>query len=261
MKESTALPNSSKIISRFKAVSAAAALALAAIATAPAAAHADPAHHYYIEIGGTGSAATAPTCTTTFTFANQHINGGIPVPVCYEASGGPWVGSHNEQPDLLAPSFGASVTQGYRNALTVLEKTYHADPTARFTIAGYSQGAWVGDLVLQTIAHNGTDIPRSQVDGLLYADPMQPGTGIWHLVPQGIPVPLVAVSPGTGPVDFPGVPVTRFCIHNDGICDATSLDSFSGFLTEHPLYWQDGNIMTQTIGNDGGNGITWYPAT
>ncbi|KJK56579.1 PE-PPE domain-containing protein [Saccharothrix sp. ST-888] len=254
------MSNPNRLIRRCKAVLGAAALALAGVAAVPTAAHADAPHHYYIEIGGTGSAADAPNCTTTFGFANQHLNGGIPVPVCYVASGGPFVGSHNEMPAPFAPSFADSVNQGYRNTLDVLEKTYHADPTAQFTIVGYSQGAWIGDDVLQTIANNGTDVPRSQVNGMLYSDPMQPGTGFWHLLPQGVPLPLVAVSPGTGPVEFPGVPVQRFCIHSDGVCDATSLDSFGGLLQQHPRYWQDNNIMTQTIGNPGGDGIVWLPA-
>ncbi|MDH6121448.1 hypothetical protein ABH930_006889 [Kitasatospora sp. GAS204A] len=255
-------PSPNAFVRRCKAVLGAAALALAATAAAvPTAAHAAAPHHYYIEIGGTGSAADSPTCTTSYGFANQHLNGGIPVPVCYPASGGPFIGGHNEVPALFAPSFGDSVNQGYQNTITTLENTYHADPTARFTIVGYSQGAWVGDLTLQKIANNGTDVPRSQVDGLLYSDPMQPGTGLWHLLPAGVPLPLVAVSPGTGPVDFPGIPVQRFCIHTDGVCDATSLDSFNGFLQQHPQYWKDGNIMTQTIGKDGANGIVWYPAT
>lgn len=249
-----------KVISRCTAVLGVAALALAGAAAVPSPAHADTQHHYYVEIGGTGSAVDGPACTSTYTYANQHLDGGIPVPVCYPASGGPFVGSHNEMPAPLAPSFADSVQQGYQNALTTLQNTYRADPTARFTVVGYSQGAWVGDLLLQTISANGTTVPRSQVDGMLYSDPRQPGTGFWHLLPAGVPLPLVAVSPGTGPVDFPGVPVQRFCIHTDGICDATGLDSFGGFLQQHPRYWQDGNVMTRTIAQDGGSGIVWLPA-
>ncbi|WP_441248517.1 PE-PPE domain-containing protein [Kitasatospora sp. McL0602] len=253
-------PTSYKLIRRWKAVLGAVALALSAAVAVPTAAHADSAHHYYIEIGGTGSAADAPGCTYSYYYANQHLNGGIAVPVCYPASGGPFVGSHNEQPAPFAPSFADSVNQGYQNALATLVNTYHADPAAHFTIVGYSQGAWVGDLVLQKVASHGTDVPPSQVSGKLYADPMQPGTGFWHLIPQGVPLPLVAVSPGTGPEDFAGVPVQRYCIHTDGVCDATSLDSFNGWFQNHPLYWQDGNIMTRTIGSEGGNGTYWYPA-
>ncbi|WP_431677190.1 PE-PPE domain-containing protein [Kitasatospora sp. KL5] len=250
----------SKFVRRCKAVVGATALAFAAAVAVPAAAQAEPVHHYYIEIGGTGSVAEAPGCTSTFYFANQHLNGGIPIPVCYPASGGPFVGSHNEMPAPFAASFGDSVNQGFRNALAALESAYRADPAGHFTIAGYSQGAWVGDLLLQAVADNATAVPRSQVDGMLYADPLQPDTGFWHLVPRGVYLPAVAVSPGTGPAEFPGVPVQRFCIRTDGVCDATSLESFGGFLKQHPLYWQEGSIMTQTLGNTGGNGTVWVPA-
>ncbi|MFI6056120.1 cutinase family protein [Streptomyces violascens] len=235
-------------------------LSLAGITAAPITAHAAAPHHYYLELGGTGSVAADGTCNGNFVYANQHLNGGTPVPVCYPSSGGPFIGSHNEVPALTAPSFGASVNTGYHNALNKLQDIHRSDPDARFTIVGYSQGAWVADLLLQTVSANGTEVPREKVNGMLYADPLQPGTGFWHLVPKGVPLPLVAISPGTGPQNFPGVPVQRFCIHTDGICDATSLKSFNGFLNQHPKYFQDGNIMTQTIGHDGNNGIVWLPA-
>uniref|UniRef100_A0AAU2UX58 Secreted protein n=1 Tax=Streptomyces sp. NBC_00003 TaxID=2903608 RepID=A0AAU2UX58_9ACTN len=63
-----------------KAIRAAAAL-VALTAATPSVAHADPVHHYYLEVGSAGSAAPAPDCTT-YVFANKHVNGGIPVPVC-----------------------------------------------------------------------------------------------------------------------------------------------------------------------------------
>ncbi|MFD8984200.1 PE-PPE domain-containing protein [Streptomyces sp. NPDC059564] len=256
---SSTKPN--RLARRLKSVLASTALVFAAAAVVPSAAQADAVHHYYIEIGGTGSAVNGPECSSTFTAANQHLDGGIPVPVCYAASGAPFVGSHNEMPAPWGTlGFGDSVNQGYRNALAALENTYRADPTARFTIAGYSQGAWVGDLLLQTIANNGTKVPRSQVDGMLYSDPMQPGTGLWHLVPKGVVVPFVAASPGTGPEQFPGVPVQRFCIQTDGVCDATSLDSAAGLLRQHPRYFQPGSIIDSTLAHTGGSGTVWYPA-
>ncbi|MFJ7204452.1 PE-PPE domain-containing protein [Streptomyces sp. NPDC098789] len=248
------------LVRRLQSVLAATALVFGAAALAPAAAHADPAHHYYIEIGGTGAAAAAPGCTTSFLAANAHLDGGIAVPVCYVASGGPFVGSHNEMPAPFAPGFGDSVNQGYRNALAALERTYRADPTATFTIAGYSQGAWVGDLLLRAIADNATAVPRSQVDGMLYSDPMQPGTGFWHLAPEGTLIPFMAYSPGTGPEEFDGVPVQRHCIRTDGVCDATSLDSISGFLQQHPRYFQEGSIIENTLTHHGSSGTVWYPA-
>jgi PE-PPE domain len=246
---------------RLKAVLAAAALALTGAAITPtAAAHAEPAHTYYIEIGGTGSSTDAPTCTTTFLSANQHLDPHDVVPVCYPASGGPFVGSHNEMPAPFATGFGDSADQGYRNALVALENTYRADPAAHFTIAGYSQGAWVADLLLQSVSANGTAVPRSQVDGMLYSDPMQPDTGLWHLAPKGTLIPFVAYSPGTGPQDFPGVPVRRFCIKTDGVCDATTLDAVGGLVAQHPRYFQPGSIIETTLRDHGGSGTTWYPA-
>ncbi|MFF4735897.1 PE-PPE domain-containing protein [Streptomyces sp. NPDC001262] len=237
------------------AAGAAAAMMVASVVAAPVA-HADPVHHYYLEVGGTGSAASAPDCTTTYSFANKQLDGGIPVPVCYPASAGPWLNGHNV-PDATALSFDASVREGYRNLLTAAEDTHRRDPGARFTIVGYSQGAQIADQVLQKIAAGDTGIPRSQVNGMLYADPMQPGTGIWAHVPNGWSA-LGFTSPGVGPEKIDGVPVQRFCIRTDGVCDATSVQSIGGFLAQHPKYWQDGNVMTQTIGHDGGDGVVWY---
>ncbi|GAU65742.1 hypothetical protein SSP35_02_01090 [Streptomyces sp. NBRC 110611] len=243
-----------------RAIGAAGATAamVAGSAVAPTAAQAEPVHHYYLEVGGTGSAAPAPACTSTYAIANKHLNGGIPVPVCYPASAGPWLNGHNA-PDPTAPSYDASVREGYRKLLATAEETYRRDPGARFTIVGYSQGAQVADQVLRTIADGGTDIPRSQVNGKLYADPMQPGTGIWARVPKGWSA-LGFTSTGAGPATFDGVPVQRYCIRTDLACDATSLQSVPGFLKQHPKYWQEGNVMAQTIGDDAGDGVIWYEA-
>ncbi|WP_087924662.1 PE-PPE domain-containing protein [Streptomyces albireticuli] len=241
-----------------KAMFAAAAVAamVAATAAVPTAAHADPVRHYYLELGGTGSAAPAPDCTSSYEFANKHLNGGIPVPVCYPASAGPWLNGRNV-PDPGAPSYDVSVRQGYQNLLAAAEATHRRDPSARLTIVGYSQGAQAADQVLQTIAAGGTGIPRSQVNGMLYADPMQPGTGIWALLPKGWSA-LGFTSTGAGPAKLDGVPVRRFCIRTDGVCDATSLKSLGGFLVQHPKYTRDGDVMTKTLGHDGGEGVVWF---
>lgn len=246
------------LVSRWKkalATAGATAAVVAATAITPTAAHADPVRHYYLEIGGTGSAAPAPDCTSTFAIANKYLNGGIPVPVCYPASAGPWLNGRNV-PDVTAPSFDASVREGYRNLLAAAEDTHRRDPNARLTIVGYSQGAHVADQVLQTIAKGGTGIPRSQVNGMLYADPLQPGTGVWAKIPKGWSA-FGFTSPGAGPAKFDGIPVQRFCIRTDGVCDATSVASVGGFLQQHPKYWQEGNIMAKTIGHDGGDGVVW----
>lgn len=221
------------------------------------AAVAAPSAHYYIEAGGTGATADAPTCTRSYGYANQSLDGGIARPVCYAASAGPFIGIHNEAPAPNAPSMDASVAEGYRNMLAKAQATHRADPGARLTIVGYSEGAWVADLVLQRIARGDTGIPRSQVDGMLYADPLQPGTGIWAKIPKGVGL-FGITSPGPGPVHFDGIPVQRFCIHRDGVCDATSIESFRGYLTEHPTYPRDNGIVERTIAQDGTDGVTWY---
>lgn len=251
------MPNANRL-SRFARTMALTAAVTAATAVAPTVAQADSVHHYYIELGGTGSNADAPTCTTTYYYANQHLDGGIAVPVCYPASAGPWLNGNNT-PDLTAPSYDSSVGQGYQNLLAAAEDTYHDDPGARFTIVGYSQGAQAADQVLETIANGGTDIPASQVEGKLYADPRQPDTGLWAKVPEGLGL-LGFTSTGPGPTEFSGIPVARYCIHNDLACDATSLDAaYQFFLTDtHRRYANDGDIMTQTIAQDGTDGTFWY---
>jgi hypothetical protein len=251
------------LVRRAAAVTAsAAALALTA-AVAPATAHADAPGHYYIEVGGTGATPPAPHCTYSYDAANGALRlGSAAIPVCYPATAGPVIGTSGPlvdlgngqvHPDALtAPSFDASVQQGYRNTLKAAEDTYHAHPNARITITGYSQGALVADQVLQTIAH-GTDIPSSQVDGMLYADPMQPGTGLGTLLPKGVGIPGLITSPGAGPVDFGRIPVERYCLTGDPICNVTPTD-LGGYVSQHPRYPTD--VIPQTLGRDGGNGTT-----
>ncbi|MGV9557467.1 PE-PPE domain-containing protein [Streptomyces sp. NPDC003522] len=233
----------------------------AAAALTPTVAHAEEApHHYYIELGGTGAAADAPGCTITFGYANRHLDGGTPVPVCYPASAGPWLNGRNT-PDLFAASYDSSVAQGYTNLLAAVEKTHREDPAARLTIVGYSQGAQAADAVLETIASGTTGIPRELVNGMLYADPKQPGTGLWAKVPRGVGA-LGLTSTGPGPERFAGIPVARFCIRGDLACDATTpVAAFDFFLTgTHGRYVLDGNVMTRTIARDGLDGIFWYEA-
>ncbi|MEU9121729.1 PE-PPE domain-containing protein [Streptomyces sp. NPDC048506] len=234
------------------------ATAVATVVVAPTVAQADPIDHYYIEIGGTSNQADAPECTTSYREANKLLEPGSWVPVCYPASAGPWENGHGI-PDLTTPSYDASVNEGYRNLLAAAEDTHRQHPDARLTIVGYSQGAQAADELLQRIANNETSIPREQVNGMLYADPMQPGTGIWARVPKGVGA-LGFTSAGAGPEEFPGVPVARYCIRTDGICDATSIESPGGYLIQHPKYPQPGDVMTQTITHDGANGIFWTDA-
>ncbi|MBO0804290.1 MAG: PE-PPE domain-containing protein [Nocardiopsaceae bacterium] len=226
------------------------------VASVPAA-EAAPVSHYYFELGGTGSAEPAPECTSSYTYANQALNGGIAVPVCYPASAGPLEGGDGTIPGLGAPSYDASVKHGVENLLSAVESRHRTHPDARFTITGYSQGAEVAGDVLAEIAGGRTGIPRSLVDGMLYGDPRQPGTGVESIVPKGVSA-LGFSSSGPGPVNFPGIPVERFCIRTDGVCDASSPLSVPGYLTQHPRYPQRGGIISQTLAHDGGNGTTWY---
>lgn len=227
-------------------------------AIAPAA-QATPGSHYYLEAGGTGAGEPSPQCTSSYFYANQNLGGGTGIPVCYPASAGPFEGSDGK-PDATAPSYDASVKEGVANMLQAAENTHHAHPDARITLTGYSQGAEVAGDVLAKIADGDTDIPTSQVDGMLYGDPRQPGTGIESVVPPGLSA-LGFTSSGPGPTDFPGVPVERYCIHTDGVCDFASPLAAEGYLTQHPRYPQQGGIISQTLAHDGSNGITWYPAS
>jgi hypothetical protein len=227
----------------------------------PVVAHADSGKHYYIEIGGTGGSEPDPQCTHSYGYANQALAGkpdDVIVPVCYEASAGPWQAGNGAIPGIGAASYTDSERQGDDNLLAKVESIHKADPDARYTIVGYSQGAQAADEVLQAIAENRTDIPTSQIDGKLYADPRQPGTGIWSRVPQGWSA-FGFTSTGSGPVDFAGIPVARYCIHTDLACDATSLASIPGFLEQHPRYLRQGGIISKTLTDDGQNGIFWYP--
>jgi len=244
-----------------------AALAAGTAVAFPSAAHAADAEHYYIEIGGTGATSQTPECATTTSSYNEG-NAALPagsaaILVCYPATAGPFIGTHGPlidglqpHPDALtAPNYDSSVQQGYQEALKVAQDTHNAHPDARITITGYSQGAQAADELLQTIAGGGTGIPLSQVDGKLYADPMQPGTGFTAQIPKGWGVPGFT-SPGAGPAEFNGIPVTRYCIHGDPVCDASLLNA-PGYFTLHGNYPQSGNAIAQTLADPAQDGILW----
>ncbi|MFE2075687.1 cutinase family protein [Streptomyces misionensis] len=219
-------------------------------------------HHYYLELGGTGAALPAPRCTYSYQYANQALTAdrnNIVVGVCYPASAGPWEAGNGKTPGFGSPSYDDSERQGYRNLLSTAERIHRADPHARYTIVGYSQGAQAADEVLQAIAERRTGIPAARVDGMLYADPRQPRTGLEAVVPRGLSV-FGFTSRGPGPADFAGIPVARFCIRTDGVCDATTPLAFPGFLQQHPRYQRPGGIMSLTLAHAGENGTFWYPA-
>ncbi|MFI2222989.1 cutinase family protein [Streptomyces fradiae] len=253
------MPKTGRLRRRAKALALTAAMTAAAALMPGTAARAEEApHRYYIQIGGTGSAADAPGCTTTYGYVNRYLKGGTPVPVCYPASAGPWLNGRNA-PDLSAPSYDSSVAQGYANLLAAVRETHREDPTARLTIVGYSQGAQAADAVLETIVSGTAGVPRELVNGMLYADPKQPGTGMWAKVPRGLGA-FGLTSTGPGPERFPGVPVARFCIRGDLACDATTPVAAVDFLLTdtHRRYFQDGNVMSRTITEEGLDGIYWY---
>ncbi|WP_031483021.1 cutinase family protein [Streptomyces bicolor] len=262
------MSKTSRMARAVRGAAVAVALTAGAVVASPSAAHAAEPDHYYIQIGGTGATPPAPHCTYSYDAANAALQlGDRAIKVCYPASAGPFIGPTGSIVDdklqlhpeaLTAPNYDSSVQQGYREALRVAQETHRAHPDATLTITGYSQGAQVADEVLQTIANGGTDIPRSQVNGVLYADPMQPGTGFTAQIPRGWGVPGFT-SPGAGPTEFNGIPVTRYCIKGDPVCDA-SLVNAPGYFTLHPKYPEAGNVIAQTLGDAGGDGIRWRNA-
>jgi cutinase len=237
----------------------------------PSAAHAADAEHYYIEIGGTGPTANedgCPTTTSSYDAANDALQlGSAAIKVCYPATAGPLIGptgslvDQNLQPHpeaATAPTYDASVQLGYERGLQAAQDTHNAHPDAGITITGYSQGAQAADKVLQTIASGDSGIPRSQVDGMLYADPMQPDTGLGAHVPQGLGIPGVATSPGVGPAEFNGIPVARYCITADPVCDLRSPLNAPHYFDLHGKY--PGSVIPQTLADHGEDGVQWRTA-
>ncbi|GHE16119.1 hypothetical protein GCM10010339_92970 [Streptomyces alanosinicus] len=248
-----------------------AALAAGSAVAFPAAAHAADADHYYIEIGGTGQTTNQPDCPTTnssYDAANNALGlGDHAIKVCYPATAGPIIGPTGSLVDpvtglhpeaLTAPTYDASVRQGYEKGLQAAEDTHRQHPDARITITGYSQGAQAADQVLQTIASGNTGVPRDQVDGVLYADPMQPDTGLTSHIPKGLGLPGVATSAGAGPAEFDGVPVSRYCIVADPICDLRSPLNLPNYFTLHPKY--PAFVIPQTLADHGNDGVQWRNA-
>lgn len=266
------MSKTSRIARVVRTAAVAAAMSAGTAVAFPSAAHAADAEHYYIEIGGTGPTSHVPECATTTTSYDNANNalqlGDHAIKVCYPATAGPFIGPNGPLVDLTnlqfhpdsatAPNYDSSVQQGYQEGLRVAEGTHRDHPEATITITGYSQGAQAADEVLRTIANGGTSIPLSQVDGMLYADPMQPGTGFTAQVPKGWGVPGFT-SPGAGPAEFNGIPVTRYCIHGDPVCDASLLNA-PGYFSLHPKYPEAGNVIAQTLADHGGDGIQWRNA-
>ncbi|MDI3389948.1 PE-PPE domain-containing protein [Streptomyces sp. B-S-A8] len=247
------------------AAAATVAMAVGSVVALPGAAQAAEEDRYYIQIGGTGATPGAPHCTYSYDAANaKHQLGDRAIPVCYPASAGPFIGPGGPLVDdkgvhpeaLTAPTYDASVRKGIEEGLRVAEETHQKHPEAQLTIAGYSQGAHAADEILQKIARGETSIPRELVTGKLYADPMQPGTGLGAQAPRGFGIPGFFTAPGAGPTDFNGIPVTRYCINGDPICDASLLNA-PGYYFKHGNYPKPGNVIEQTLTQESAPGIQW----
>ncbi|MFE6685768.1 PE-PPE domain-containing protein [Streptomyces sp. NPDC057743] len=246
----------------------AAALTAGTAVAFPSAAHAAGAEHYYIEIGGTGPTDSGPGCPTiskSYNTANDRLHlGSSAVEVCYPATAGPLIGVHGGlvepplkfNPDALtAPAYDASVQLGYQKGLQAAEDTHRAHPGARLTITGYSQGAQAADEVLQKIASGSTGIPRNQVDGMLYADPMQPDTGLFARLPKGLGIPGLASVGAPGPVKFNGIPVKRYCIIGDPVCDLRAVTNAPGYFNLHWKY--PDSVIPKNLNQSGQDGVQW----
>lgn len=135
--------------------------------------------------------------------------------------------------------YAQSVEQGVANARAVLDAAHRENPSARIVVVGYSQGAEVASKLLALIADGRTSVPPSMVEAKLYADPMQPVTGLGAVVPKGWGVPVINfVSPGPGRTSYNGIRFIRYCIATDGICDNRSpLESLGGYFAQHQCYF------------------------
>lgn len=215
---------------RLTAIGAAvAALAAGAIGWSSLA-QAEAGQRHFILVGG--------TCDGAANYYNGiDLRGGVPHKVQYSAAGNPF-----QCPQLK--TFDDSVAEGHRNARAELEKAYLGDPGGQFVVVGYSQGAQVANLVLNDVADGKTAVPKSQVSGSLYGDPMHPGTGIWTVIPKGTSIGGYT-SPGPGRTNFGGVAVERYCIETDGICHANTIEAPGGYFVQHPCY--GAKIMPETL--------------
>lgn len=185
---------------------------------------------HFVMIGG--------TCDGKADYYNGiDLRGGVRHNVEYSAAGNPF---QCPQPK----TFDESVAEGQRNAREVLERVHREDPGGEFVVVGYSQGAWVGELLLNDVADGKTSVPKSQVSGSLYGDPMHPGSGLFTLMPKGMSIGGVT-SPGPGRNDFGGMAVERFCIETDGICHANTIEAPGGYFVQHPCY--GAKIMPNTL--------------
>jgi hypothetical protein len=227
---------------RWLAAGAAVAALTAAGVGWSAMAQADAGQRYYVLIGG--------TCDPDGNAYNGlDLRGGVPLKVQYPAAGNPTC-----SPAEI--SYDASVREGHQKARGVLEQAYAQDPGGTFHVVGFSQGAHVANLVLEDAADGKLSVPRSQVSGSLYGDPMHPQTGIGAVVPEGASA-FGFTSPGPGRSDFGGIPVERYCIETDGVCHFNTVEGPGGYVVQHPCY--PAKVMPHTIADEVKHGNHWWP--
>lgn len=199
--------------------------------------------HYYVLVGGTCDGAAT-------VYNGLDLRGGVPLVVHYPA------GAFG-LPNCDWTPMDQSWEIGRQNARRVILD--HWDPTARYTLVGYSQGAIVVNKVLEDLADGRLALDRSRFDAKLYGDPMAPvgppGRGIGAVIPAGwgLPSPFSGyVSPGPGRTSFNGIRYVRYCIDTDGVCDFDDIQGPGGYFAQHWCYrWvrpTDGrSIMGDTI--------------
>ncbi|MDN5893264.1 MAG: PE-PPE domain-containing protein [Nocardioides sp.] len=201
---------------------------LAALAPPANASSAQAGNHYYVLIPGSCDSAGQAYDDV---IRNQiEPQGSIALKVHYVASAPPLPCSN--------VGYQESVNQGHAEAARVIEEAHRNDPSGHFTVVGYSQGAQVANLLLEQIADGKSSVPKGQVDAKIYADPMQPGTGIGARFPKGMAIPYGGyVAPGQGRTDFNGIPFLRYCIETDGVCDTRDiLQAPGGYAAQHGCY-------------------------
>lgn len=198
--------------------------------TAPAAEQVAPADvsaqatRYFITIPG--------SCDSSGSLYNGvDYRGGIRINVDYPASA-PGV------PDCGTLPYNESVAIGVENTINAIQDAHRRDPGGQFVVVGYSQGAHVANLALNRIADYQTSVPPRQVRAKLYADPMQPFTGIGAVLPAGAGVPFGGwISPGPGRGHFGEIPFLRYCIESDGVCDMRNpFEAPGGYFAQHNCY-------------------------
>ena len=219
--------------------------ALGGVAMSTGAATAAPAPdgpHYYVTVGGTCDGGGG-------VYNGIDLRGGTRLNVDYPAGAA-------GLPNCDQTPMDQSIEIGRENAKNVIVDNW--DPSATYTLVGYSQGAIVVNKVLEDIADGKVAVDKANFNAKLYADPMAPvgppGIGIGAVIPEGVGLPSPFggyVSPGKGRTDFGGIEYVRYCIETDGVCDFNDIQGPGGYIAQHTCYrWDDpngNNLMEDSI--------------